>query len=125
MELKEFVKNTLVQITEGVKEAQDECIKSGGLINPMLETPISNSDRFEIKGKYYPTSKVNFSVGLTESDTDGGKRGIGVFLGKLSVGMENTKEVEAQSVTNIEFSVTVVLPYIDREGKHITLPGLF
>ena len=30
--LKEFVRDTLIQITEGIKEAQDECFKIGGLI---------------------------------------------------------------------------------------------
>jgi hypothetical protein len=124
MELKEFVKDTLIQIIEGVKEAQNECFKSGGLINPMFETPVSNDEEFKIKGKYYPASKVNFTVGLTESDAGGGKRGIGVFLGKLSIGIENTKEVEAQSVTRVEFGVTVVFPYIDRAGKHIPLSRL-
>ena len=34
MDLKDFVKETLVQITEGVKEAQEECKKSGCRINP-------------------------------------------------------------------------------------------
>lgn len=33
MELKDFVKETLVQITEGGKEAQEECRKNGCRIN--------------------------------------------------------------------------------------------
>jgi hypothetical protein len=124
MELKEFVKETLVQITEGVKEAQDECKKAGGLINPMLRIPVSNAEKFEIDGQYYPASKVSFRVGLSESDTAGGKNGIGVFLGKFSMGIEKVKETEIQSITSVEFDVTVVFPYITREGKHFPLSQL-
>jgi hypothetical protein len=124
MELKEFVEETLVQITEGVKKAQEECKKHGGLINPMIEVPVSNAERFEIAGKYYPASKVAFRVGLSESDTAGGKRGIGVFLGKFSIGAEKAKETEIQSITSIEFDVTVVFPYITRDGKHFPISQL-
>nr|WP_320058822.1 hypothetical protein [uncultured Bacteroides sp.] len=125
MDLKDFVKETLVQITEGVKEAQNECKDLGGLVNPMLETPISNEEKFEIRSKYYPATSVNFKVGLTESDSTGAKKGIGVFLGKISAGAESKKDTEIQSVTSVEFSVTVVFPYISRDGKHITVADAF
>ena len=124
MDLKNFVKETLIQITEGVKEAQEVCKESGGLVNPMLETPICNAEKYEVKGKYYPASLVSFKVGLTESDTTEGKAGIGVFLSKISIGAEGKKEIETQSVTSVEFNVTVVFPYISREGKHIPLSSL-
>ena len=126
MELKEFVKETLVQITIGVKDAQDECIKLGGLINPMLQVATCNDVKYRHDDSDYPATKVCFKVGLTESDTKGGKTGIGVFLGKISLGKETNKETETQTLTSVEFSVTVVFPYIDREGKHfpVTLNSL-
>lgn len=124
MELKEFVKETLIQITQGIKEAQNECKKHGGLVNPMLETPISTSEKFEIENKYYPVSTVDFKIGLMESNTTAGKGGIGVFLPKVSLGAEASKGKENQSITNVEFSVNVVFPYISREGKHIPLNSL-
>jgi hypothetical protein len=123
MELKDFVKDTLIQIMEGVKEAQVECKELGGLVNPMLEPPISNAARYKVNDKYYPACKVSFKVGLSELDATGGKNGIGVFLSKISMGAERTKGSESQSVTNIEFDVTVVFPYITREGKHVPLDG--
>ncbi|NHW60285.1 SapC family protein, partial [Escherichia coli] len=68
MELKDFIKETLVQINNGVKEAQEECLKSNGLINPMLDIPLSNEEKFNVDGKYYPATKVEFEIGLTEID---------------------------------------------------------
>jgi len=125
MELKEFVKETLVQITEGVKSAQEECFKMGGLINPMLAVKTCNYQNYKHDDKDYPATEVFFKVGLTETDTKGGKSGIGVFLGSISLGKETNKEKEKQSVTSIEFSITAVLPYLERTGKHVPISGYF
>jgi len=124
MELKEFVKETLVQIAEGVKDAQEDCKKIGGLVNPMLKVQVCNAETYNHDDSDYPATRVNFKVGLTESNTKGDKTGIGVFLSKISLGKEMNKEVEMQSITSVEFSVTVVFPYIDRNGKHFPLSSL-
>ena len=109
MDLKDFVKETLVQITEGIKEAQDECKKSGGLVNPMLSVRTCNDEKYHHADSDYPATMVNFKVGLTESNNKGDKTGIGVFLGKVSLGKEGSKEHETQSVTGVEFSGSVSL----------------
>lgn len=126
MELKEFVKETLLQLTQGVKEAQAECIKHGGLINPMLEVPIGyKKSKVDIDDKYYPITNVEFKVGLSENSGTENKKGIGVFLSSISLGAEQTKDRSSQSITSIEFSVPVVLPFLDRKGKHVDLSTVF
>ena len=125
MNLKEFVSEALVQITEGVKSAQDRCKEMGGLINPMLSVKTCNETYYRHNYSDYPATQVNFKVGLTASDNNGNKAGIGVFLGKVSLGKESSKETETQSVTSVEFSVTVVFPYISRDGKHVNIEGMF
>lgn len=125
MELREFVRETLVQITDGVKEAQDLCKDKGGLVNPMLQVKTCNSAKYRHNDSDYPATEVKFNVGLTETSVDGNKTGIGVFLGKISLGKEREKGNEMQAVTGVEFSVTVVFPYIDRQGKHVPIDGLF
>lgn len=124
MDLKEFVKETLVQITQGVKEAQVECKEIGGLVNPMLSVKTCNDEVYKHDGKDYPATKVSFNVALTEANNKGDKTGIGVFLGKVSLGKEANKESEKQTVTSVEFSVTVVFPYISRDGKHVPISSL-
>lgn len=124
MELSEFVSETIVQISKGVKDAQDKCKELGGLVNPMLHVSVCNDETYRHKDSDYPATKVNFKVGLTESSNKGDKSGIGVFLGKVSLGKEINKELETQSVTSVEFSVTVVFPYITRKGEHVPLSSL-
>lgn len=122
MELKDFVSETLTQITEGVRDAQEKCKELGGLVNPMLKVGSSyNGQPYHHRDSDYPATQVCFKVGLTESSNKGDKAGIGVFLGKVSLGKEVNKELETQSVTSVEFSVTVVFPYISRNGVHVNL----
>lgn len=127
MELKEFVRETLVQITNGVKEAQVECQKAGGLINPMLSIPKakrSPDGDLRVGDEYYPATQVEFTVGLTESNTATGKAGIGVFLSQVSFGGESSKGSSSQSVTSVRFSITAVFPYVTRKGVHVDVAGM-
>lgn len=119
MDLKDFVRDTLTQIAEGVKEAQDACISHGALINPMLSPKVCNEPVYRHDDKDYPATQVTFNIGLMESTDNSNKAGIGVFLGKVSLGKENEKGNMTQTATNISFSVNVVLPFIERKGKHI------
>lgn len=121
MELKEFVSETLTQICEGVKDAQQRCADMGALINPMLDVKTCNAEVYKHDGKDYPATAVKSNVGLTEVSTNGGKTGIGVFLGKVSLGKETAKESQSQMVTSVEFAITIVPPYISRDGKHFPL----
>lgn len=121
MDLKDFVKETLIEISQGVKEAQSVCLDYGALINPMLSPLVCNEPVYCHDDKDYPATSVTFNVALSESGNSGSKTGIGVFLGKISVGKENEKGITMQTATNISFSVNIVLPYIERTGKHIPL----
>lgn len=125
MDLKEFVSETLTQICEGVKDAQGRCESIGGLVNPMLDVKVCNAETYRHDGRDYPATGVKFNVGLTESLSNEGKTGIGVFLGKMSVGHETKKDAQSQSVTSVEFTITIVPPYINRNGKHVPLSSLF
>lgn len=124
MELKEFVSETITQICEGVKAAQNKCQDMGALINPMLDVKVCNEKTYCHDGKDYPATGVKFKVGLTESSSNGNKTGIGVFLSKVSVGRETTKGDSLQSITSVEFTIIIIPPYISRNGKHMPLSSI-
>lgn len=107
MELQEFVKETLLQITKGVKEAQEEARSYGGVVNPRLVQDATNA---QINGEYRPAQNVEFEVGLTESSEDKTKKGIGVLLGGLKGGIDGSDSRTTSSVTKIRFTVPLVLP---------------
>lgn len=113
MELKEFIKETLTQIIEGVSEARSSASKTGAIISP---TGISNSNGIGdyIKPDPYKDNRqvhaVSFEVGLTSEDNNQRKGGIGVILGAFSVGGVGKNEENIRAVTNVKFTVPIVYP---------------
>lgn len=115
MELKDFIKETITQIVNGVVEAQVEISKHGAEINPKRV-------QFKEAGQYnsYNSGKpqyVEFDVGLTSIQKSGSSEGIGVFLGAISLGKKNDEGTELTAVSRIKFSLPVVLP--SGTGEHI------
>lgn len=110
MELKEFVKETLLQITEGVKEAQEAVKEYGAAVNPMQYQKSADSTNAKLNNEYYPVQNIDFEVALTSSNDGGTKKGIGVLLGNLSIGANKSEDNKTMAVTNIRFSVPIVLP---------------
>lgn len=106
MELKEFVKETLLEIVKGVKEAQGAVKKHGATVNPKYV----NGDSAQIGGEYMPVQDVSFEVGLTISEETGNNKGIGVVLGPLKAGINGTGNASESSVTRIKFTVPLALP---------------
>lgn len=111
MELKDFVKNTLVQIVDGVIEAEKELEKKGSTVNPIG----GYFDQKQIGGRTWSfkdgvTEVVDFDVALTNSEKEGTSAGIGVLLGNINLGAKGASEEVITSVTRIKFSVPILLP---------------
>ena len=115
MELKEFIKETLVQIAEGVKLAQDDYAKLGGKVNPDGMYEYSQDITHGNPGKYQtdrktPLSRVDFEISLSDEAGESGKSGIGVLLGALTLGSVGEDNNKTTSLTKVRFSVPVKLP---------------
>ena len=117
MELQDFIKQTLVEIMNGVKDAQEATKDSGGYVAPKT-TDLLKAAEVGIT----PRQGVEFDVALTTSDAKGQKAGIGVFLGSFGVGGQNEAKAENLSHTRIRFSVPIALPTVVPD-KPIGNPG--
>lgn len=111
MELKDFVKNTLIQIVDGVIEAERELEQKGATVNPVG----GYFDQKQVGGRTWSfkdgiTEVVDFDVALTNSEKEGSSAGIGVLLGSINLGAKGASEETITSVTRIKFSVPVLLP---------------
>ena len=118
MELKEFVKTAIQDITNAVSELQSE-LKNGSIVSPSLPSAIANStvmdpDNGSINRKI---SNIDFDVALTVGDSGTiescGKVGIQIFSAKI--GGENKSHTE--DVSRITFSIPVVLPTAHVKSK--------
>ncbi len=115
MELKDFVEETLLQIIQGVKSAQEKGLKDGAIISPgYIDT---KNQRSTYNGTEYTINEVEFEVELTVTEGKENKKGIGVAFGSFAIGGQNKSDANNTSLTKIKFSVPVGLPPIKTTGK--------
>lgn len=103
MDLKQFVKETLTQIIQGVSEAQGEASLSGGRVNPSFSGPGTDQHGCLI-------GFVEFDVAVSVSEGTGSKAGIGIFVGEVGLGAKGESTSASGSMSRIKFKVPVTLP---------------
>ena len=108
MELKTFVSQTLVEILQGVKDAQVQAKQIGGKVSPIspfctvpANGPSVEEDR---------PQNIEFDVAVTTSSGKETSGGIGVYVGAVGLGSKGKSEASHESVSRIKFVVPVVLP---------------
>ena len=116
MELKDFVAQTLIHISEGVVEAQQHLHKTGGRVNPRLRNVLPKGEKnyaplgwAEGEGGN-PILMVNFDVAVTASEGTKTKGGIGVITGIVSLGSTGATDRGNTSASRIAFQMPLMLP---------------
>ena len=105
MELKEFITNVLLDIAEGVKEAQGKGMELGAVISPNYK-----QTGYEMSYESKPIRIVEFEVELSTETMNGG-RGIGVSLANVaSFKLDDNGGQRKNNATKIKFDVPIVLP---------------
>lgn len=113
MELKEFIKTAITDITEAVSELQND-LDNGAIVSPSLPNPISNTtvidpDNDKVNRRI---SQIDFDVAITVGDTSatgaGVKAGIQIFSAKIG----SESQTHTENVSRMTFSIPVVLPTV-------------
>lgn len=105
MELREFIKETLIQIVQGVSDAQK--VSEGG---SAAFAPDTNGAWANVNDVSRAVHSVSFEVVLGMEEKEGKKSGIGVVLTSISAGTSKNAEIMNRSVTTISFAVPIVYP---------------
>ncbi|WP_372183936.1 hypothetical protein [Xanthomonas axonopodis] len=72
MDLKEFVRETLVQIAAGVRDAQTDVRTLGGIVNPATQNPsTSGNSYFSSVDDLHHVFLVDFDVAVTVAENAG------------------------------------------------------
>lgn len=113
MELKEFIKETLIQIAEGIEAAQTEVRDCGGFVNPAHRSDPKNSveNHFGVLSNGQNIFLVDFDISVTVVEETGAdakaKLQVASFF-KVGVGVESNT---SNSATNrVSFKVPLGLP---------------
>lgn len=115
MELKEFIKTAIINITEAVSDLQKE-LDNGTVVNPTLFQG-EHGKSIVINNDVRMIERLNFDVAVTASESSGleggAKAGISIFGAK--VGTETNAKTE--NVSRLTFSIPLVLP-----STHVKTP---
>lgn len=103
MELKDFIKTAIRDISDAVTELNDEMGEKGLIVNP---TPDDHLDGMIYTDDGAWIQKVDFNLSISVSDTT--ECGGGIKINILKAGINN--EVNSQTLSSIQFSLNVVLP---------------
>jgi hypothetical protein len=103
MDVKEFVREALVQVLEGVHEAQSLVTekKTGWVIHPSAAQNITAD---EAQGGNY---LMRFDIAVTASDSEGKERRVGLRVVGLDFGGGKEARQETSSISRITFAVPI------------------
>ena len=116
MELKDFVKETLVQVIGGIVEAQN-VIRSTGLSAEIAPQLRNNRETLEKQGKSISNSghvahQLDFDIAVTVSEKTQTQGGIAIAIaGVIGLGGHGKSEAGDVTASRIKFSVPIVFPY--------------
>jgi hypothetical protein len=110
MDLKEFVRESLIEITAGIKEAQGPVREAGGYVNPPV-TVSTKADLYfgDFLGRH--VFLVDFDVALVVNEGTGtsaeAKLKVASFL---SLGASGNSNESQQTTSRIKFRVPLAVP---------------
>jgi hypothetical protein len=112
MDLKEFVKETLVQITAGVRDAQAEVRTLGGIVNPAtLSRSEGGGSYFSSVDDMHHVFLVDFDVAVTVSENTGTNAQAKLNVATLlSLGAGGQSANSSAATNRLTFKVPLALP---------------
>lgn len=118
MELQDFIKQSIVQIVNGVFEAQKEVADKGASVNPSgLHLKGDQIKGHAVTNDGNVTQHIEFDVAVTTTEGTGTKGGIGVVAGVLALGAQGQSSESTQAVSRLKFTIPILLPADHRSDK--------
>lgn len=109
MNLRQFVKETIVEIIEGVADAQRELTRN--CVNPIRHMRTGEEtlliQGYHIGQNKQPVQNVEFDVAVAASQGTGTKGGLGVFVAGFGVGTQGQTEKGTSELSRIRFKVPI------------------
>ena len=114
MDLKDFIKETLIQIAKGINEANESLSAINSQANPK---DLTISERKHIyglikseKNKDRPVHLVEFDVAVHATKDSETKGGIGIVVATIALGTQGKSAASQASESRIKFSVPMMFP---------------
>ena len=117
MQLKDFVRESLVQVVDGIVEAQKRTEESNAIVSPYLPPSRSQGTRPDVfsSPNLGIVQMFEFDVAVTVSKDDAKEGGVAVVAAVLGAGGKVRSEKQFANVSRLKFSVPVVLPHSGKD----------
>ena len=108
MELREFVRSTLLEIVAGVTDAQKALDEEGS--TAVINAPAAGNLKQYYERGTRLLEMVEFDVALTVTETTDKGLGGRLSIAAASIGTQRGTSIENSEVSRVRFQVPVVLP---------------
>ncbi|MBL0085178.1 MAG: hypothetical protein IPP44_00450 [Ideonella sp.] len=114
MQLREFIKEVLTQIVDGVRDAQES--NGGAFVVPSGDGGHKYAEhaRFAASARLKSTI-VDFDVAITAEDADKAEGGGGVKVFAIQFGAKGEISSKESTVSRVQFAVPLLLPESKRQ----------
>ena len=121
MDLKDFVKESLVQISYGINDANSEISGTGAIINPLnVIVNSENSQAYGRTGQPHSThensrvvERVEFDVAVVAEQGEQTNGGIKLAIATIGLGVGGQSDKSNRSESRIKFTIPVVFPGVE------------
>ena len=114
IQLQDFVKETIVQIVNGVKAAQEARRGTKARVNPRGLTYPTTADNKQGRRWDFGTAQyaedIEFDVAVAAAEGTETKGGVGVVAAIFALGAQGKSDASSSTVSRIKFTVPVFLP---------------
>jgi hypothetical protein len=117
VELKDFIKESLVQINQAIEESNEALKDSDAIINPgCIQINSENSQAYgrqSYKAEHDElrvVQKVDFDVAVYAQDDQKAGGGAKISIASISLGADAEVKYSSKSVSRLVFSIPVVYP---------------
>lgn len=115
--LQDFIRETLVQITNGISEANKALAGTGARVNPKNIAPTSVAGaqffgRLETGDYQHPplVHAIRFDVAVHASESSQKAGGLGIVVAAVAIGGKTKSDVAATSESRIQFEIPMLYP---------------
>jgi hypothetical protein len=120
MELKEFMKTTIVHIVEGINEANAALTNNTAyVVSSNIQTNESLKFTTDTYGKKHYVTDLEFDVAINVQTSETKEGGVGIeVLTVLKARGKGSKENTSSSISRIKFSIPLAIPTELKDKLH-------
>ena len=107
--LQDFVRDSLVQVVAGVKEAATIASESGATVNPGVIAR-DQDVRAKIGRDWVPVQSIEFDIAVVAAEGTADEGKVGFFVSVVGGTLASKAETSNQITSRLRFTVPVVLP---------------